>query len=174
MKVGILTISDKGSQGLRTDTSGPALSRYLSEREMEIAHYKIVPDEEDVIAATLIEWADKSDLDFILTTGGTGLSPRDVTPEATLRIVERLIPGIGELMRIRSLEKTPMAALSRAVAGVRSKTLIINLPGSPRGAVENLEAVWTVIFHAVAKIQGDQTDCAMVHHSENSHAKEIH
>jgi molybdopterin adenylyltransferase len=107
-----------------------------------------------------MEWADTANLDIILTTGGTGVSPRDVTPDATLTVLDRVIPGFGELMRMRSLAKTPTAALSRAVAGIRGRTLIINLPGSPRGAVENIEAVWDAVPHAVAKIQGDQSECA--------------
>ena len=119
----------------------------------------IIPDEFDMIVSTLMEWADTDVAELILTTGGTGVSPRDVTPEATLRVVERVIPGIGELMRLKSLEKTPMASLSRAVAGIRRHTLIINLPGSPKGALENLEAVWPVIGHAVEKIRGYEGDC---------------
>ncbi|MGZ8441182.1 MAG: MogA/MoaB family molybdenum cofactor biosynthesis protein, partial [Candidatus Deferrimicrobiaceae bacterium] len=121
---------------------------------------EIVPDEEDRIAAVLRNWAEEEEFDIILTTGGTGVSPRDVTPEATLKVVERTIPGFGERMRSRSLEKTPMATLSRAVAGVRKRSLIINLPGSPKGAVENLEAVWDAVPHAVEKIRGDESECA--------------
>jgi molybdenum cofactor synthesis domain-containing protein len=121
---------------------------------------EIVPDEEDRIAAVLRNWADEEEFEIILTTGGTGVSPRDVTPEATLKVVERTIPGFGERMRSRSLEKTPMAILSRAVAGVRKRSLIINLPGSPKGAVENLEAVWDAVPHAVEKIRGDESECA--------------
>jgi len=120
---------------------------------------EVIPDDFGQIVAVLGAWADADKADLILTTGGTGVSPRDVTPEATMKVVERLIPGIGELMRMKSLEKTPMASLSRAVAGVRGQTLIINLPGSPKGALENLEAVWPVIGHAVEKIRGDEGDC---------------
>ena len=122
-------------------------------------HSHLVPDDFETIVATLTAWADGDVADLILTTGGTGVSPRDVTPEATMKVADRLIPGIGELMRTKSLEKTPMASLSRAVAGIRGRALIINLPGSPKGARENLEAVWPVIGHAVEKIQGDQRDC---------------
>ena len=160
MKAGILTVSDRSSRGEREDASGPALSRFLEERGVKTGRLEIVPDEEDRIAAALRNWADEEEFELILTTGGTGLSPRDVTPEATLTVVERTIPGFGERMRSRSLEKTPMAVLSRAVAGVRKRSLIINLPGSPKGAVENLEAVWDAVPHAVEKIRGDESECA--------------
>lgn len=159
MKAAILTLSDKGARGERVDESGPALTAWLADKGVHAVHTLIIPDEFDMIVSTLTEWADGDVADLILTTGGTGVSPRDVTPEATLRVVERVIPGIGELMRLKSLEKTPMASLSRAVAGIRRQVLIINLPGSPRGAVENLEAVWAVIGHAVEKIRGDEGDC---------------
>lgn len=161
MKAGILTLSDKGARGERTDLSGPALMEWLRSRGVETAAYEMIPDELELISDKLVEWADSGKLDIILTTGGTGVSPRDVTPEATSRILEREIPGLGELMRFSSLAKTPSSALSRAVAGIRSRTLIINLPGSPKGAVENIEAVWDAIPHAVAKIQGDPSDCAV-------------
>lgn len=161
MKAGILTLSDKGARGERTDLSGPALTDWLGRHGVETAVYEMIPDDMELISAKLAEWADNGALDIILTTGGTGVSPRDVTPEATMKILERVIPGLGELMRFRSLAKTPSAAISRAVAGIRGRTLIINLPGSPKGAVENLEAVWDAVPHAVAKIQGDPSDCAV-------------
>jgi len=161
VKAGILTLSDKGARGERTDLSGPALTEWLCSRGVETAAYEMIPDEMELISAKLSEWADSGMLDIILTTGGTGVSPRDVTPEATVKILEREIPGLGELMRSRSLSKTSSASLSRAVAGIRGRTLIINLPGSPKGAVENIEAVWDAIPHAVAKIQGDPSDCAV-------------
>ena len=160
MKAGILTVSDRSSRGEREDASGPALRAWLVERGVEAVRMEVVPDEVERISGALRSWADEEGLEIILTTGGTGVSPRDVTPEATLRVVERTIPGFGERMRSRSLEKTPMAIVSRAVAGVRKRSLIINLPGSPKGAVENLEAVWEAVPHAVAKIQGDPSDCA--------------
>ncbi|MEA5113209.1 MAG: MogA/MoaB family molybdenum cofactor biosynthesis protein [Geobacteraceae bacterium] len=160
MKAGILTLSDKGARGERVDLSGPALTEWLKLKGVETEAYEMIPDDEELIAAKLSEWADSGSLDIILTTGGTGVSPRDVTPEATMRILAKVIPGLGELMRFKSLAKTPSAAISRAVAGIRGRTLIINLPGSPRGAVENLEAVWDAVPHAVAKIQGDPSDCA--------------
>jgi molybdenum cofactor synthesis domain-containing protein len=121
--------------------------------------YRIIADDQEHIAAVLTEWADTDAADLILTTGGTGVSPRDVTPEATLQVVERVIPGLGELMRLKSMEKTIMAPLSRAVAGIRHTSLIINLPGSPKGALENLEAVWPTVGHAIEKIRGGQEDC---------------
>ena len=127
---------------------------------MEVVCSGIVPDELEQIAATLRQWADQDQPELILTTGGTGVSPRDVTPEATLQVLDRLLPGFGELMRAESLKITPMAILSRAVAGIRNQSLIINLPGSPKGAIENLAAVWAAVPHAVSKIRGDKTDCA--------------
>ncbi|MEI6415912.1 MAG: MogA/MoaB family molybdenum cofactor biosynthesis protein [Pseudomonadota bacterium] len=159
MRAAILTLSDKGSRGERTDESGPALSAWLAERGIRTLHAQVIADEFEQIVSVLTEWADADVADLILTTGGTGVSPRDVTPEATIQVAERLIPGIGELMRIRGLEKTPMASLSRAVAAIRNKTLIINLPGSPKGALENLEAAWPIVSHAVEKIRGGQDDC---------------
>jgi molybdenum cofactor synthesis domain-containing protein len=160
MKAGILTLSDKGARGERKDLSGPALTEWLRPHGVETVLYEMIPDEESLISAKLVAWADNGQVDIILTTGGTGVSPRDVTPEATMKILDRVIPGLGELMRFRSLAKTPSAAISRAVAGIRGRTLIINLPGSPKGAVENLEAVWEAVPHAVAKIQGDPSECA--------------
>jgi molybdopterin adenylyltransferase len=159
IRAAILTLSDKGARGERVDTSGPALAAWLAERGVRTVHAQVIPDDYDRIVEVLGDWADRDIADLILTTGGTGVSPRDVTPEATMQVCRRLIPGLGELMRLRSLEKTPMASLSRAVAGIRNQSLIINLPGSPKGAVENLEAVWPVIGHGVEKIRGDQQDC---------------
>jgi len=159
MRAAILTLSDKGSRGERVDESGPALSAWLAERGVQTVRSLVIADEYEEIVALLTEWADSDTADLILTTGGTGVSPRDITPEATLKVVERVIPGLGELMRLRSLEKTPMASLSRAVAGIRNRSLIINLPGSPKGALENLEAVWPTLDHAVEKIRGGQEDC---------------
>jgi len=160
MKAVILTISDKGSRGERVDTSGPALEQWLEERGVATVALEIIPDEEEQIGARLIHWTEQVAPHLLLTTGGTGVSPRDVTPEATQKVIDRLIPGLAELMRLRSLQITPRAALSRAIAGIRQGTLILNLPGSPKGALENLEAVWPTIPHAVAKIRGDQSDCA--------------
>ena len=159
MRAAILTLSDKGSRGERTDESGPALSSWLAERGVRTLQAHVIPDEYDQIVQVLSDWADRDIADLILTTGGTGVSPRDVTPEATVQVCGRMIPGIGELMRQESLKITPMASLSRAVAGIRNQSLIINLPGSPKGAVENLAAVWPVIGHGVEKIRGGQEDC---------------
>lgn len=159
MRVAILTLSDKGARGERVDGSGPALSAWLAERGVTTVAAEVIADEYEQIIAKLTGWADSDTADLILTTGGTGVSPRDVTPEATMQVVTRLIPGMAELMRLRSMKKTKMAALSRAVAGIRAQSLIINLPGSPKGAVENLEAVWQVVDHAVDKIRGDSSDC---------------
>jgi molybdopterin-guanine dinucleotide biosynthesis protein MobB len=160
MKAAILTLSDKGARGERTDTSGPALSAWLKQRGVETVKSDLIPDEIERIAAALANWADCGVADLILTTGGTGVSPRDVTPDATRQILDREIQGFGEVMRAESLKKTAHAIISRAVAGVRRNSLIINLPGSPKGAVENLEAVWSAVPHAVAKLQGDPQDCA--------------
>lgn len=160
MKAAVLTLSDKGARGERQDGSGPALEQYLRERGVETVRTAIIPDEAELISETLMEWADNRVADLILTTGGTGVSPRDVTPDATLSVVERVIPGFGEVMRAKSLEKTPHAMISRAIAGIRGAALIINLPGSPKGAIDNLDAVWAAVPHAVAKLQGDPADCA--------------
>ena len=159
MKAAVLTLSDKGARGEREDRSGPALETWLAERGVTVLHSEIVPDDLDIIYVKLEGWADSGAFDLILTTGGTGVSPRDVTPDVTRKIVEREIPGFGEVMRRTSMEKTPHAMISRAIAGIRNRTLIINLPGSPGGAVENLAAVWPAVPHAVAKIQGDTGDC---------------
>jgi molybdopterin adenylyltransferase len=156
--VGVLTISDKGSKGQRPDKSGEAVKEGVSSIGSKIAKYQVVPDEKDIIAATLRDWADGGEVDVVFTTGGTGLGKRDITPEATLSIVDRIVPGIAEAMRIKSLEKTPMAMLSRAVAGQRGQCLIINLPGSPKAVRECLEAVLPAIPHAVEIIKGEVTE----------------
>ncbi|MDO9079996.1 MAG: MogA/MoaB family molybdenum cofactor biosynthesis protein [Desulfuromonadales bacterium] len=158
-RIGILTLSDKGARGERVDGSGPLLATLVAELG-EVVKAAIIPDDAATISATLCAWADKEDLQLILTTGGTGLSPRDVTPEATLQVVDRLVPGMAEAMRAASLVKTPHAMLSRAVVGIRGATLIINLPGSPKGASENLAVLLPALGHALAKLQGDPADCA--------------
>ena len=158
LQAGILTISDKGSRGEREDKSGGVIRDCLSWIESTVVNYAMIPDEQDVIAGTLVDWADRDGLDIILTTGGTGLSRRDVTPEATLAVVDRVVPGFAEAMRAKSLEKTPMAVLSRAVAGVRGQCLIINLPGSPKAVRECLEVVLAAIPHALDIIKGDVTE----------------
>ena len=160
MKAAIVTVSDKGSQGLREDVSGPALKEFLENQGVEICQMDIVPDELDEIFNVLKDLAVMGGVDLILTTGGTGVSPRDVTPDATQRVVDRELPGFAERMRFESLRKTPHAIISRAVVGIKGETLIINLPGSPKGALENLESVWLAVPHAVRKIKGDLSDCA--------------
>ena len=158
--VAVLTISDKGARGLRQDSSGLAIQDMLTHAGNHVAEYAIIPDEKEVIAAQLKQWADSGQIDVIFTTGGTGLSERDVTPEATLAVVDRVVPGLAEAMRSKSLEKTPMAMLSRAAAGLRGKCLIINLPGSPRAVRECLEVVLPAVPHAVDIIKGEITEHA--------------
>jgi len=159
MNAAILTLSDRCSTGERADGSGPALKTWLEQRKVTVLHTEVIPDEGSLISQKLTEWADSGRFDLILTTGGTGVSPRDVTPEATERVVDRLLPGFGEVMRMESLKKTPNAMISRAVAGIRKQTLIINLPGSPKGATECISFVWPAVPHAVAKMQGDPEEC---------------
>jgi molybdopterin adenylyltransferase len=158
--VGILTISDKGSRGEREDLSGPEIRKMIAPLPAQVIAYEIVPDEEERILQKLVEYADQKKVDLILTTGGTGLSPRDVTPEATRRAIQREVPGIAEVMRAEGMKITPMAMLSRAVAGIRGRTLIVNLPGSPRAVRENLSFILPVLKHAMEKAQGDPADCA--------------
>ncbi|MFC1970967.1 molybdopterin adenylyltransferase [Chloroflexota bacterium] len=153
--VGILTISDKGSKGQRHDRSGEVIRESLSQLDSSVIKYEIIPDEQEIIAGRLAGWADEGEVDVLLTTGGTGLSRRDVAPEATLSVIDKTVPGFSEAMRAKSLEKTPMAVLSRAMAGVRGNCLIINLPGSPRAVQECLEVVLLAIPHAVEIIKGE-------------------
>jgi molybdopterin adenylyltransferase len=160
IRAAILTASDRSARGERADLSGPALASWLEKRSVAVDHTAILPDEVDAISAQLSEWADSGSCDLILTTGGTGVSPRDRTPEATLQVLDFAIPGLAEAMRAESFKRTPHAALSRAVAGVRKQTLVVNLPGSPEGALENLTIVWSAILHAIEKIHGDTSDCA--------------
>jgi molybdopterin adenylyltransferase len=159
-RAAILTISDKGSRGEREDRSGPAVAAWLARHSASLVSSALLPDDEEAIAAQLARWADSTNYDLILTTGGTGVSPRDRTPEATLQVLDCIIPGLAEAMRAGSLKHTPHAMLSRAVAGTRKQTLILNLPGSPKAAIECLEIVWPALVHAVAKIHGDMSDCA--------------
>jgi len=156
--VAVLTLSDKGSKGERDDKSGPLISELLHRIGAEVKSYDILPDEKDLIKEKLIQFS--AQVDLIITTGGTGLAPRDVTPDATLEIIEKQVPGIAEAMRFEGLKKTNRAMLSRAVAGVRGKCLIINLPGSPKAVRESLEAIIEVIPHAVEKLKGDPSECA--------------
>jgi len=154
----ILTLSDKGSKGEREDSSGPLIGEMLKGIDAQVKYNDILPDEKDLIKEKLIQYCDLVDL--VLTTGGTGLSPRDVTPEATLEVIERQVPGIAEAMRIEGLKKTRRSMLSRAVAGVRGSTLIVNLPGSPKAVRENLKIIVDVLPHAIEKIKGDPSECA--------------
>lgn len=160
IKAGVLTLSDKGSRGEREDLSGPEAARMLRTIGIETVHSEVVPDEAEIIAAKLVEFADRRGLDLVVTTGGTGVSPRDVTPEATLKVIDREIPGMAEAMRRESMLKTPHAMISRAVAGIRGQTLIVNLPGSPKGVRENLAVILPALKHAIEKIKGDPADCA--------------
>jgi molybdopterin adenylyltransferase len=149
LRFGILTVSDRSARGLRPDLSGPALEELVTAQGWKIERTAVIADDLDLLRETLSTWADGAGLDIILTTGGTGFSPRDVTPEATRLVIEREAPGLAEAMRFESLKRTPHAMLSRALAGIRGKVLIINLPGSPRAALENLQVVLPALPHAV-------------------------
>jgi len=156
---GILTMSDKGSRGEREDTSGKYLQECLAAEGYRIARYLVIPDDQQIIADTLISFVEDHGIDLIVTTGGTGLSPTDVTPEAMSRVIEKEIPGIAEAMRAASMLKTNRAMLSRGKAGIRKASLIINFPGSLKAVKENLEVVLPVLGHALEKIKGDPSDC---------------
>jgi molybdenum cofactor synthesis domain-containing protein len=153
LRIGILTSSDRSSRGERPDLSGPALAEVVTARGWTVAKTAVLPDDLARLIETLSDWADSGEVDVILTTGGTGFSPRDVTPEATRQVIDRPAPGLAEAMRQESLKFTPHAMLSRAMAGMRGKVLIINLPGSPKGAVENLQVVLPVLEHAIELLQ---------------------
>ena len=155
IRFGILTLSDRSSRGERADASGPALMAVIQGEGWSVIKQEVLPDEQIAIREILAAWADSGELDVILTTGGTGFSPRDVTPEATRAVIQREAPGLAEAMRAASLQVTPHAMLSRVVTGIRGKTLIINLPGSPRGAVENLQVIISVLPHAVQLLRED-------------------
>lgn len=162
IRCGILTLSDRSARGERVDASGPALADLIHAQGWLVVAQRILPDDEKIIRVELIEWADSGGFDIILTTGGTGFAPRDITPEATRAVIQREAPGLAEAMRAGSLKKTSHAMLSRAVAGIRGQTLIINLPGSPNGAVENLQIILPVLPHAIQLLVDDPD-------SENSH-----
>ena len=155
IRFGILTLSDRSARGERADVSGPALVQLIQAQGWSVVQQSVLPDEESAIRAHLISWADSGELHVILTTGGTGFSPRDVTPEATRAVIEREAPGLAEAMRAASLKITPHAMLSRIVTGIRKRVLIINLPGSPKGAVEHLQVILPVLPHAVQLLQDD-------------------
>lgn len=157
--IGIVTASDKGSRGEREDISGKTIAELLAGLGT-VKHYVVVPDEKQALSNVMMHMADELYIDLVLTTGGTGLGPRDVTPEATLAVIDRQVPGIPEAMRAKSLEKTNRAMLSRAVAGTRGRTLIINLPGSPKGVTECLEVILPALEHGLAILKGEASECA--------------
>jgi molybdopterin adenylyltransferase len=157
----IITVSDKGSRGEREDLSGKEIEQLLLEISIQATEYDIIPDEREVIRSTLIRYVDEKKIDLVITTGGTGVSPRDVTPDATLDVIEREVPGMAEAMRRESIAKTPHGMISRAVVGMRKQSLIVNLPGSPRAVRENLSVILPALRHAIEKIKGDESDCAV-------------
>jgi len=157
--IGILTLSDKGARGEREDISGQVIREMVAPLG-SVRQYQVVADDLEQIVAKLVDWVDEQKLDLILTTGGTGMSPRDVTPEATLRVIDWQVPGMAEAMRAGSMQITPHAMLSRALVGVRGQTMIINLPGSPKGVRENLAVVLPALEHGLRKLKGDPSDCA--------------
>ncbi len=160
-RVNIITLSDSGVKGLREDTSAPALKELVNKQEgFEVTDMILLSDDRAELEAKLMDICDNRKAELVLTTGGTGLSPRDNTPEATMAVIERNVPGIAEAMRMKSLSITPRAMLSRGVSGVRNQTLIINLPGSPKGAVENLEVVLPTLSHALGILTGAEHNCA--------------
>ncbi len=158
--VGIIVMSDKGSRGEREDLSGKEIERMILALPSTVEAYEVIPDETDIIIRKLIEYADVKKLDLIITTGGTGVTPRDVTPEATKSVIERELPGMSEAMRAESLKKTPNAMISRAVCGIRGQSLIVNLPGSPKAVRENLAVVMPALNHTIEKIKGSPSECA--------------
>ena len=160
-KVGIITASDKGSKGERIDTSGPLIKKIITPKGYEVIKYVIVPDEHQILVNTMKEMTDDLKVNLILTTGGTGFSPRDHTPEATLEVIDRVVPGIPEAMRLYSLQITKRAMLSRAVAGIRKTTLIINLPGSPKAVKENLEAIIDSVSHGLDILLEYDAECGV-------------
>ncbi len=160
IRTAIIILSDKGSKGEREDVSGKIIREMIAQIGASDVHYEILPDEKKLITETLTRLTDSGNYDLIVTTGGTGVAPRDVTPEATRAVIDRELPGMEEAMRAESIKKTPHAMISRAVVGIRRQTLIVNLPGSPRAVRENLSVILTALPHAIEKIKGDPSDCA--------------
>ncbi len=160
IRAAVITASDRSFRKERADVSGPAVSELLASLPASVEQQIVVPDERHLISKALCHFADVLDMELVVTTGGTGVDPRDVTPEATWDVIDREIPGMAEVMRAESQKKVSTAMLSRAVVGVRGKTLIVNLPGSPQGARENLQAILSVLPHAIEKIRGGGGDCA--------------
>jgi len=160
IRVGVITASDKGSRGEREDLSGPTVVKLVQEIGGDVVEYAVLPDDQTLLEEKMRHWADELSLDLILTTGGTGFSLRDVTPEATLSVADRLVPGIAEVMRMESLKVTPKAMLSRAVAVLRKKTLIINMPGSPKAVRECFAAIAPAIPHGIQILKGEASECA--------------
>lgn len=158
VRVAVLTISDAGARGERADGSGDRIAQWITTQTFELATRALVPDETEDIVRTLLQWADGGDIDVILTTGGTGLTPRDITPEATRAVIQREAPGIAEALRAEALARVPRAALSRGVAGIRGETLIINLPGSPGGVADGLAVLERWLVHAVELVRGQNTE----------------
>jgi len=159
MRVAVVTVSDRAADLEREDVSGPGVVRLVEARLGDVVETAVVPDELTAIGATLVRLVDEADLDLVLTTGGTGVAPRDITPEATRAVIDRDVPGVVELMRLEGYRHTPLAFISRAVCGIRGRSVILNLPGSPKGAVESLEAVLPLLAHLIAKVRGDAGDC---------------
>jgi len=158
IRAAVITVSDKGAAGLREDLSGPLLKEMLRQMGAETLHYAIIPDEEEQIRRLLLQLADQGGVELIITTGGTGPAPRDVTPEATLQVIEREMPGLAEILRIEGYRKTPLAVISRGVAGIRGQTLIINLPGNPRAVREGMEVLAPILPHALQMLRGENLE----------------
>ena len=174
IRFGILICSDRSARNERPDRTGPLLGDFIKTKKWEVVRSEIVPDILDTIGETLTRWVDQDDLDVILTSGGTGFSPRDVTPEATISVVDRLVPGMAEAMRNKSLQKTPHAMLSRGVAGIRGKVLIVNLPGNPGAALENLEVIIPVLEHAIELLNDDAlSESHHLIHKKHNQEKEV-
>lgn len=161
IKVAVLTMSDKGSRGEREDESGRLICEMVKEIDGDVIIHEVIPDEQKIIEERLMHFADNLKADVILTTGGTGVSPRDITPEATKKVLDKEIPGLAEVMRAEGCKKTIRAAISRGLVGLRGRTLIVNLPGSPKGVKEGLNVILTTIPHVIEKVQGDERECAM-------------